>query len=56
MKVLLTNKQQESYRNAKICSICKEQFEDEYINDKNIANLEIIVIIQSNVEVLHSPA
>ena len=56
MKVLLTNKQQESYRNAKICSICKEQFEDEYINDKNIANLEIIVIIQLNVDVLHSPA
>ena len=31
---LLTNKQQESYRNAKIYYICKENFEDKYVEDK----------------------
>ena len=39
----LTKEQQESYENAKICYICKE----------NIVKLEIIVIIQGNMEVLH---
>ena len=33
---LLTNKQQESYENAKFCYICKEKFEDEYAEDKII--------------------
>ena len=41
---LLTNKQQELYKNASIC----------YIKDKtNIVKLEIIVIMQVNTEVLH---
>ena len=33
---LLTNKQQESYKNAKTCYICGETFEDEYANDEKI--------------------
>ena len=31
---LLTIEQQESYENEKICSICKEKFEDKYVNDR----------------------
>ena len=31
---LLTNEQQESYENAKICHICKEKFGDKYAKDK----------------------
>ena len=31
---LLTKEQQESYNNAKICYICKEQFENRYVKDK----------------------
>ena len=50
---LLTNEQQESYENAKICYICKEKFENKYLKDKNIVTLKIIVIIQENIEVLH---
>ena len=50
---LLTKEQQESYENAKICYICKEKFENKYLKDKNIVKLEIIVIIQGNIEVLH---
>ena len=46
---LLTKEQQESYENAKICYICKEKFENKYVN---ILKLEIIVIIQENIEVL----
>ena len=30
----LTSKQQELYENATLCSICKEKFEDKYIEDK----------------------
>ena len=33
---LLTNEQQESYANAKICHIFKEMFEDKYAKDKGI--------------------
>ena len=33
---LLTNEQQESYQNAKICYICKEQFEKKYLKIKNL--------------------
>ena len=49
---LLTKEQQESYENAKIRYICKEKFENKYLKDKNIAKLEIIVIIQENIEML----
>ena len=31
---LLTKEQQESYENAKICYICKEKFENIYLNNK----------------------
>ena len=31
---LLTNKQQKSYENAKICYICKEEFEDKHAKDR----------------------
>ena len=30
---LLTKDQQELYRNAKLCYICKEKFENEYLKD-----------------------
>ena len=50
---LLTKEQQESYENTKICYICIEKFEIQYVKDKKIIKLEIIVIIQGNIEVLH---
>ena len=31
---LLTNEQQNSYQNSKICYICKEKFEDEHAANK----------------------
>ena len=31
---LLTKEQQESYKNAKICHVCKEKFEKKYLEDK----------------------
>ena len=31
---LLTKKQQGSYENAKICYICKEKFENKYLQNK----------------------
>ena len=31
---LLTKEQQESYENVKICHICKEKFENNYVKDK----------------------
>ena len=31
---LLTNEQQKSYWNSKICYICKEKFENKYVKDK----------------------
>ena len=41
---LLTKEQHESYKNARICYICKKTPENKYFNDKNIVKLEIIVI------------
>ena len=32
----LMNEQQESYENAKICRICKENFVNKYVKNKNI--------------------
>ena len=49
---LLTREQQESYENAQICYICKEEFENKYLKDENIVKLRIIVIIQGNIDVL----
>ena len=34
MKVL-TNEQQNSYQNSKICYICKEQFKNKFVKNKN---------------------
>ena len=50
---LLAKEQQELYENAKICYIYKERNEDKYLKEKKIVRLEIIVITQENVEVLH---
>ena len=47
---LLTNEQQKSNENAKVCYIYNGNFEDEY---DNIVKLEIIVISQVNIEMLH---
>ena len=33
-KKLLTKEQHESYKNAKICHVCKEKFEHKYAKDK----------------------
>ena len=41
---LITKEQHESYENAKICYICKENLENKYLKDKNIAKLEIIAL------------
>ena len=49
---LLAKEQQEVYENTKICYICKEKLEKNYLKDKNIVKLEIIVIIQENIELL----
>ena len=50
---LLTKGQQESFENAKVCHICKEKFENKYLKDTNTVKLEIIVIMQENIKVLH---
>ena len=50
---LLTKEQQESYENAKICYIGKKKFENKYLKDKIFLKLEIIVIIQGDIEMLH---
>ena len=49
---LLTKDQEESYKNAKICYICKQTFENKYVKDKNILTLEINDIIEVNIKVL----
>ena len=45
---LLTKEQQESYRNSKLCYICKEKFE----KIKYIVKLEIFLTIHGNIEIL----
>ena len=37
---LLTNEQQKSYENAKICYICKEKFENKYLKDSVPKNIK----------------
>ena len=54
---LLTNKQQESYENAKICYTCKK-IENKYVKyiykkKKKFLKLKIIVIIQRNIEMVY---
>ena len=36
---LLTNEQQNSYQNSKICYICKGKFDDKHMHIKNILKL-----------------
>ena len=38
---LLTKEQQESYQNTKICYICKEKFENKYLNDKKYCKVRV---------------
>ena len=49
---LLTKEQYESYKNVKICYICKEKFENNIWKIKNIVKLEIIIILQESIEVV----
>ena len=49
---LLTNEQQESYQNAKICHNCQKSLKINMLPIKNIIKLEITAIIQVNIEVL----
>ena len=37
---LLTKDQQESYKNAIICYICKEKFENKYLKDKKYSKVK----------------
>ena len=38
---LLTKEQQESYKNAKICYICKEKFENKNVKDKKYCRVRV---------------
>ena len=50
---LLTKEKQESYRNAKICYICKGNMKINIWKVKNTVKvLELMVIIHENIEVL----
>ena len=51
MKLLQEQEEPNEYR--KNCYISKEKFEVKNLKDKSIVKLEIIVIIQGNIEVLH---
>ena len=37
---LLTNEQQNSYQNSKICYICEEKFEDKHVIDKKYCKVK----------------
>ena len=53
-KKVFKKEQQESYENAKILIFVKKKVENKYLkNKKYIVKLEIIVIIQGNIEILH---
>ena len=49
----LIKEQHQSYKNGKVCYICKEKLKINMCKIKNIVKLEIIVIIQGNIEILH---
>ena len=36
-----------------VCCVWKEKLENKYAQDENIVELEVIIIIQVNIEVLH---
>ena len=48
---LLKKERQEPYENAKICYVCKENFENKHLKDKKYRKVRDHVIIQGNVEV-----
>ena len=53
---LLTKKQQEAYENMEVqkyVKFVKKNVKNKHLKDKNIIKLEIIVIMQGNIEVLH---
>ena len=50
---LLTKEQHKSDDNAKVCYICKKNLKINMWKIKTIVKLEIIVIIQGNIELLH---
>ena len=50
---LLIEEQQESYENVKGCYICQKVLKIILWKIKNILKLEIVVIIQGNIEMLH---
>ena len=53
---LLTKKQQKAYENMemqKYVKFVKKNVKNKHLKDKNIIKLEIIVIMQGNIEVLH---
>ena len=50
---LLTKEQQESYENAKVCYIWKEQFENKYLKDKKYFKVKYHCHYTGNIEVLH---
>ena len=53
---LLTKKQQEAYENMemqKYVKFVKKNVKNKHLKDKNIIKLEIIVIMQGTIEVLH---
>ena len=49
----LTNEQQKSYQNAKICYVCKKKLKINMLKIKNIVKLATMLIIQVNIEVLN---
>ena len=50
---LLPKDQQESYKNAKICYICKEKFENKYLKDKKYRKVRDHFPCKGSIEVLH---
>ena len=50
---LLTKEQEEPYENAKICYIVNKSLKINTLKIKTVVKLEIIVIRQENIKVLH---
>ena len=49
---LLTKEQQESYENAKVCCICKEKFENKYLQDIKYCKVGDHCHLQAGIELL----
>ena len=50
---LLPKDQQQSYKNAKICYICKGKFENKYLKDKKYRKVRDHFPCKGGIEVLH---